>query len=216
MSNGNGFGRSVNGHEVVFEQEFLRERSQRIVYLTPPHAPSTVTTISPNGSVNIGSFEQTMVCSNWPPVIILAISPKSDTLHNLVDTGECVIGFAYPEYIQQVYDAGVRLPRGESELPYLKGFTLAPSVTVAPPRIEQCWFSGEGRVAWMQEAGDHTACGVEIKRIVFDRRFWSDNKVDRRVGLPALYYATSGHFFQSGEWQEVDESDSVKALGHAG
>src|SRR5438105_13100356 len=117
---------SIRGNELIFDQESLRERDRRFVYLTPPHAPSIVTTISPNGTVNVGAFEQTMLCSNIPPMLLLVITANSDTFQNLKDTGECVIGFAYPEYVQQIYDAGVRLPRGESELPFLDQFTTAP------------------------------------------------------------------------------------------
>lgn len=208
--------RSIVGRELTLSPDILGERPSRIVYLSPPHAPSMVTTISPNGTVNVGSFEQTMLCSNVPAVMILAISPKSDTLHNLLDTGECVINFPYPEYVQQVYDAGVRLPRGESEMPYLTGFTTAPSIHVKPPRLEQCWWAGEGLLRWTQESGDHTACGVEIVSLVVDEDVWKDDIVERRTGLPVLYYATSGHFFEPGAWTVVEESERVRNAGHSG
>ncbi len=191
------------------------DRNNRLVYLTPPHAPSLVTTLAPNGAVNVGAFEQTMLCSNNPPMMLLAIAPKSDTLHNLRETGECVIGFPYPDKLQEAYDAGVRLPRGESELDIIKGFTVAPSDVVQPPRLEQCWFSAEGKLVWDKKSGDHVTCCVEIVSVTIDEKYWNDDRVVRRKGLPATYYATSGEFFSIGDWTHVEMSDNVKNREHA-
>ena len=196
--------------------EFLTsDKAKSLVYLTPPHAPSLVTTISPNDTVNVGAFEQTMLCSNSPPMILLAISPKSDTLHNLRDTKECVIGFPYPDKLQETYDAGVRLRRGESELDVIKGLITVESETVTPPRLEQCWFSAEGRLVWDKESGDHVTCCIEITSVVIDESVWDEDSVKRRTGLPASYYATSGEFFSPGEWKHIDMSEDVKNMEHA-
>lgn len=190
-------------------------QNNRLVYLTPPHAPSLVTTVSPNNTINVGAFEQTMLCSNNPPMLLLAISPKSDTLHNLIDTGECVVGFPYPENLQETYDAGVRLPRGESELEIIKGLTTTESETVNPPRLEQCWLSAEAKLVWHQESGDHVTCCVEVHSVVIDESIWKDDRVERRTGLPASYYATAGEFFGIGEWTHIDMSNEVKDKEHA-
>jgi len=189
-------------------------RSNRIVYSMPPHAPSLVTTIAPNGTVNVGAFEQTMLCSNVPPIVLLAISPKSDTLKNLQDHGECVIGFPYPSEVQKTFDAGVRLERGRSELELIPFKTLA-SKTVEPPRLAQCWWSGEGHLAWSRVAGDHTVCAIEILHVAIDEAYWRDDYVARRRNLFPLYYATTGYFFTPGEWIKVERSPGVIDQDHA-
>jgi flavin reductase (DIM6/NTAB) family NADH-FMN oxidoreductase RutF len=190
------------------------DRHNRIVYTMPPHAPSLVTTISPNGTVNVGAFEQTMLCSNVPPVVLLAITSKSDTYKNLWDHGQCVIGFPYPEEAQKTYDAGVRLPRGESEL-NLIDFKTLPSKTVEPPRLAQCWWSGEGKLAWVQDAGDHMVCAIAISQIAVDDAYWQDDSVARRRDLNPLYYATGGYFFTPGEWKRVQRSPGLADLDPA-
>ncbi len=198
------------------DRAFLEsDKSNSLVYLTPPHAPSLVTTIAPNETVNVGVFEQTMLCSNSPPMILLAISPKSDTLHNLRDNKECVIGFPYIDFIQETYDAGVRLPRGESELDLIKGLTTEGSETVSPPRLEQCWMSAEGKLVWEKESGDHVTCCIEITSVFIDESIWDDDRVKRRTKLPAVYYATAGHFFEPGSRTQVGMSESVKSKEHA-
>jgi flavin reductase (DIM6/NTAB) family NADH-FMN oxidoreductase RutF len=184
------------------------ERSDRILYSLPGLAPSVVTTMSPNGSVNVGVFEQTMICSHFPPVILLALSHKTDTLHNLRDHGECVIGFPYPWAAQLVYDAGARLPRGESELDLID-FDVEPAVSVEPPRLAQCWLSAEGRLEWEKDTGDHGLCAIEISHVGMDAAYWRDDYKDRRRALPSLYYATAGAFFTAGESIDVAKSDSV-------
>ncbi len=191
------------------------KREDRIVYSMPGHAPSLVTTIAPNGTVNVGAFEQTMLCSNVPPVIILAVSPKSDTLHNLRDHRECVIGYPYPASVQKVYDAGVRLPRGISEVE-LVGFNTEPAVTVEPPRLRECWFVAEGQLLWEQDSGDHVACGISVNHVALDASFWDDDYKNRRVKLPALYYTVGGNFFEVGDHKKVQASSFVRNTGHAG
>jgi flavin reductase (DIM6/NTAB) family NADH-FMN oxidoreductase RutF len=198
-------------------EEFLCDgKPHRIVYLTPGHAPSLITTLSPNGTVNVATFEQTMVCSNVPPVILVAISPKSDTLHNILERHEAVIGFVWPRYVQQLFDAGVRLPRGESELLLIPELTTSPSKTVAPPRVDQCWLSAETRLKWSQDTGDHWVLGMEVHHAALATELWSEDPVARRNGLPALYYTTDGHFFERGEEHVVTTSPRVREAGHAG
>lgn len=187
----------------------------KLVYLTPSHAPSLVSTMSPNGTVNIGTFEQTMLCSNVPPRILLAIAPKSDTLKNILEFKEAVIGFPYPEYIQETYDAGVRLPRGDSELDIITGLSTFKSELIAPPSINQCWLNAETTLVWDQDAGDHHVVVMEVKSVKVDEKYWEDDRITRRKSLPSVYYATSGWFAELANWQHVSMSDDVKGYDHA-
>lgn len=197
------------GNKLLFDQKALGED---VVFMTPPHAPSVVTTLSPNGAINVAAFEQTVLCSDIPPMIILAITKENDSYKNIIATKECVIGFTYPEYMQEVYDAGVHLPREQSELPLLERFTTAPSRFVKPPRIEQCWLSLEAKFLWGKETGDHMTCCLEIVGAAFDKELWHDGSANRRSELPALYYITHGNFFTKGNMFALDHSEKVKAV----
>jgi flavin reductase (DIM6/NTAB) family NADH-FMN oxidoreductase RutF len=182
----------------------------KIVYLSPVHAPSMVTTIGPANNINIGTFEQTMIVSYEPPRVLLAISPKSDTYKNIVDGSDCVVGFPYPEYIQVAYDGGVKAPRDISELDLMKNISTYPSTVVAPPSIEQCWINMECKLKSITPAGDHDMVLLDIVTVSLDEKVWSDDKVERRNNLPAVYYTTSGHFFVPGERTHVALSQDLK------
>lgn len=182
----------------------------KIVYLSPGHAPSMVTTIGPAGNVNVGTFEQTMIVSYDPPRVLLAISPKSDTYKNITDGSDCVVAFPYPEYIQVAYDGGVKAPRDMSELDIIKNITTYPSTVVTPPSIEQCWINMECRLKSITPAGDHDMVLLDIVHVSLDEKVWRDDKVERRTHLPAVYYTTSGHFFVPGEQMHVSLSEDLQ------
>jgi len=182
----------------------------KIVYLSPGHAPSMVTTIGPAGNVNVATFEQTMIVSYHPPRILLAISPKCDTYKNIQYGSDCVVGFPRLEHIQVAYDGGVKAPRDVSELDLIKGISAYTSNEVAPPSIEQCWINMECKLKSITPAGDHDMVLLDILSISLDENVWRDNKVDRRNNLPAVYYTTSGHFFVPGERHHVSLSKDLK------
>lgn len=184
--------------------ELVRAKDAWLVYLTPPHAPSLLTTVAPNGSINVGAFEQTMLCSNVPPVISLAILPECDTALNILDSHESVVGFPWPSAAQAVHDAGMRLPRGESELSLIEGLSSVPSHRVRPPRLLECWLSLETRLVNHLSGGDHEIFLLEVIEMVVSSDVWSPGRVVPRYNLPSLYYATAGRFFLAGEQVQVD------------
>lgn len=185
-------------------------QTHKIVYLSPGHAPSMVTTTGPAGNVNVGTFEQTMIVSYDPPRVLLAISPKCDTYKNIKDGSDCVVGLPYPEFIQVAYDGGVKAPRDLSELDLIKNISIYLSVLVTSPSIEQCWINMECRLKSITPAGDHDMVLLDIVHVSLDEKVWSDNKVERRNNLPAVYYTTSGHFFVLGERMHVTLSEGLK------
>lgn len=182
----------------------------KIVYLSPGHAPGMVTTIGPADNVNVASFEQTMIVSYLPPRVMIAISPDCDTYKNIKDGSDCVVGFPRHEFIQIAYDGGVKAPRDVSELDLIKNISTYPSRIVRPPSIEQCWISMECRLRSDTPAGDHNMVLLDIVSVSLDQEVWHDNKVDRRNNLPAVYYTTSGHFFVPGERMHVGRSDNLR------
>lgn len=182
----------------------------KIVYLSPGHAPSMVTTIGPAGNVNAATFEQTMIVSYHPPRILLAISPKCDTYKNIKDGSNCVVGFPRLEYIQVAYDGGVKAPRDMSELDLVEGISTYPSREVAPPSIEQCWVNMECKLKSLTPAGDHDMLLLDIIGVSLDEEVWHDDRIERRNNLPAVYYTTSGHFFVPGERHHVSLSEELR------
>lgn len=184
-------------------------QQDKIVYLSPGHAPGIVTTIGPVGNVNVATFEQVMIVSYNPPRIMIAISPECDTYKNITDGSDCVVGFPRPEYVQVAYDAGVKTPRDVSELDVIDTISIFASKTVKPPSIEQCWINMECKLQSVTPAGDHEMVLLDIVSVALDEDIWHDDKVQRRNSLPALYYTTSGNFFVPGERAHVTLSDDL-------
>lgn len=187
----------------------------KIVHVSPGHAPSMVVTIGPAGNINVGTFEQTMVVSYQPPRILLAISPDSDTYKNIIDGSDAVVGFPRPEYVQQVYDGGVKTPRDISELDVVRGLSTYSSQQIAPPSIEQCWINMECRLKSDTDAGDHHLVILDIVTVSLDNEVLNENRIDRRNNLPAVYYTTSGNFFVPGEFQHVTLTEGLEKFKRA-
>ncbi len=182
----------------------------KIVYLSPGHAPGMVTTIGPAGNVNVATFEQVMIVSYQPPRVMIAISPKCDTYKNIQDGSDCVVGFPRLEYIQVAYDGGVKAPRDVSELDLIANISTYPSKLVAPPSLDQCWISMECKLKSITPAGDHDLVLLDVVSVSLDEDVWHDDKMERRNNLPAVYYTTSGHFFVPGERHHVSLSEELK------
>lgn len=181
-----------------------------IVYLSPGHAPGMVTTIAPTGNINVATFEQTMIVSYKPPRIMIAISLTCDTYKNIVDGSDCVVGFPYPDAVQLAYDAGVKAPREISELDLIKDITTYPSKKVASPSLKQCWVNIECRLKSITPAGDHDMVLLDVVHVSLDESLWHEDRIVRRIGLPSLYYTTSGNFFTVGKSLKVSLSESLK------
>ncbi|HSX05417.1 MAG TPA: flavin reductase family protein [Candidatus Saccharimonadales bacterium] len=187
----------------------------KIVYLSPGHAPGMVTTIGPAGNVNVATFEQVMIVSYRPPRVMIAISQKCDTYKNIQDGSDCVVGFPRAEYIQVAYDGGVKAPRDLSELDIIENISTYPSKIVTPLSIEQCWINMECKLKSVTPAGDHDMVLLDIVNVTLDEAVWRDDKVERRNNLPAVYYTTSGHFFTPGQRHHVSLSENLRPYDNA-
>lgn len=187
----------------------ISEFKEKVTYLTPPHAPALVSTLSPAGNSNLAPFEQVMVCSEFPPRFALAITPDTDTLKNLVEVcDELVIGFPTPSIANEVYACGYQLDRSESEFD-LSRLTPVPSKLIRPPRIAECQVNFECKLCWIKEAGDHELVVVTVLLADVRNDLFKPDKVARRCGLDPLYYATSGNFFTKGRQLKAQKEEII-------
>jgi flavin reductase (DIM6/NTAB) family NADH-FMN oxidoreductase RutF len=58
--------------------------------------------------------------------------------------------------------------------------------------------------------GDHYIVLLDVIGITLDRDIWKDDKVERRAGLPSVYYSTSGHFHELGSVHKVRLSPELR------
>ena len=121
-----------------------------LIHAVAPRPIAFVSTMSPEGRMNLAPFSFFMAGGANPPSVCFSpntkddLSPK-DTLRNIQATGEYVIHIVNEAMAQGMSATSRPLPYGESEWP-LSGFTPAPSLKVKPPRVAEAPFAMECRL----------------------------------------------------------------------
>lgn len=149
-----------------------------------PRPIAFVSSLSPQGIVNLAPFSYFNAVGHSPLALMFSISQKpdktdKDTLRNVRPAtegglGEYVINLAVEPYIQQVAEASEPLPFDESELDYLD-LTPAPSQVVRPPRIAESPVAFECRTLQIVPVGEFN---IVIGQVV--HLFIQDELVDDR------------------------------------
>jgi flavin reductase (DIM6/NTAB) family NADH-FMN oxidoreductase RutF len=106
-----------------------------------PRPIAWVTTLSPNGTVNLAPFSFFNAFGANPPVVVFSPTlrrdgSKKDTLLNLERHGEFVVHTAVAPLAETVNLTSKEIPHGQSEVE-LAGLTAVPSAKVKPPRIQE-------------------------------------------------------------------------------
>ncbi|TMQ34690.1 MAG: flavin reductase family protein [Planctomycetota bacterium] len=112
-----------------------------LIGIVTPRPIAWVTSIDPEGRVNLAPFSFYNAFSADPPVVVFSPTlrrdgAKKDTLRNVEATREFVLNAAVEALAEQVNLSSKELPYGQSEVEYT-GLTLRPSLKVKPPRIAE-------------------------------------------------------------------------------
>ncbi len=114
-----------------------------------PRPIAWVTTLSPDGGVNLAPFSAFTFVSNKPPMLGINIGRKAgimkDTANNIHATGEFVVNIPDDSMIEPVHMSAVEHPPEVSEAELL-GLAVAPSTTMRTPRLAQAPISMECRL----------------------------------------------------------------------
>jgi flavin reductase (DIM6/NTAB) family NADH-FMN oxidoreductase RutF len=114
---------------------------QYLVGIVTPRPIAWVTTVSPDGVVNLAPFSFFNAFGANPPVVVFSPTlrrdgSKKDTLLNLEQHGEFVVHTAVAGLAEKVNLSSKEIPYGESEVS-LTGLATVPSVKVKPPRLAE-------------------------------------------------------------------------------
>jgi flavin reductase (DIM6/NTAB) family NADH-FMN oxidoreductase RutF len=112
-----------------------------LIGIVTPRPIAWVTSIDPEGRVNLAPFSFYNAFSASPPVVVFSPTlrrdgTKKDTLRNAEATREFVLNAAVEALAEQVNLSSKELPYGQSEVDYTR-LTLRPSLKVKPPRIAE-------------------------------------------------------------------------------
>lgn len=180
------------------KHEIIEFKEKTIVYLTPPSPVVLVSTLSPNGNLNLAAFGQFTNCSDFPPMLCISITKESDTFKNIIESKEFVVGIPTPSIANQVSASGERLPREESEF-VLTHLTPTKSKFINPSRIKECQINFECRFSWEKNCGDHHIIVGEVILAEIPEDIYNLDRRSRRVSLKSLYHASGSIFFKRGQ-----------------
>jgi flavin reductase (DIM6/NTAB) family NADH-FMN oxidoreductase RutF len=112
-----------------------------LIGIVTPRPIAWVTSIDPEGRVNLAPFSFYNAFSANPPVVVFSPTlrrdgTRKDTLRNVEATREFVLNAAVEALAEQVNLSSKDLPYGQSEVEYT-GLTLRPSLKVKPPCIAE-------------------------------------------------------------------------------
>ena len=107
-----------------------------------PRPIAWVSTIHPNGAINLAPFSFFNALASDPPIVMIAFTGyhqhggEKDTLHNIKASGEFVINIVPHALMDAMNLTTAPLQHGVSELDFA-GLTAEPSALVKPPRVAQ-------------------------------------------------------------------------------
>jgi flavin reductase (DIM6/NTAB) family NADH-FMN oxidoreductase RutF len=129
-----------------------------------PRPIALVSTVSPEGAVNLSPFSFFNAFGANPPTVAFSASRRvrdntlKNTYTNLVATKECVIQAVTHAMVRQVSLASTEFDPGVDEF-VKSGLTPDPSDIVKPPRVKESPFQMECRLQQMVELGGKAGSG---------------------------------------------------------
>jgi flavin reductase (DIM6/NTAB) family NADH-FMN oxidoreductase RutF len=111
-------------------------RHSPVTALVVPRPIGWISTISPQGIVNLAPYSFFNLVSGYPPWVIFASAPRKHSQVNAEATGEFVFNLATWDLREQMNASSADYPPGVSE-PEAVGLEMVPSRAVKPPRVKR-------------------------------------------------------------------------------
>lgn len=129
--------------------------------LVVPRPIAWITTLSPDGKVNLAPFSAFTFVSHKPPMITITAGLREndhkghfkDTVANILRTGEFVVNIANQSLLAALHASSAEYPPGQSEVEAL-GLETHESATVSTPRLTAAPAALECRLHSTIELGD--------------------------------------------------------------
>jgi flavin reductase (DIM6/NTAB) family NADH-FMN oxidoreductase RutF len=201
--------------------------------LVVPRPIAMITTLDPDGALNVAPFSYYMPVSGEPPLIAVTVGAQreataepKDTWLNLERTGEFVVNITTVDIAEHIEAVAREYPRGVSEME-IAGWRSVPSQVVETPSLADSPAHLECRVREVIDRGDHSSCfsGVhivlaEVVCITADDSIMSGpNRIDPtrvravgRMGFPWFVAAGKESLFHQ---ERVSYAELDRAVGSA-
>lgn len=179
------------------------DKIEKVVYITQPSPVVLVSTTSAKGIDNVAPFAMFMNCSNKPPMVAIAISPKTDTMENIRETKEFIIGIPKEDMLDKLYKSGEKVPKEVSEFE-LAHLTPYSSPKLNCKRIKECIVNIDCIFENEIETGNHHLIVGRVVGCDIDQEKYSDDHILLRSNIPNIYHVTGNRFLVNGKFKEIN------------
>lgn len=179
------------------------DKIEKVVYITQPSPVVLVSTISNQNIENVAPFAMFMNCSSNPFMIAIAISPKSDTYQNIVDTKEFVIGIPKEDMLDKLYKTGEKLDKDINEFE-ICNLTPYNTKKLKCKRIQECVVNIDCILENEIETGNHHIIIGKVVSCDIDKEKYCDDKTMLRCNIPNIYHITGNKFIVNGKIMKVE------------
>ena len=193
---------------------------QYLVSAVAPRPIAFVSTVDAQGVPNLAPYSFFNVFSSNPPICVFSSNRREvnnttkDTLHNILETRECVINVVSHAIVRQMALCSINYPPSVDEFE-MAGLSPLPSSLVKPARVAESPVQFECKVQDVITLGDKGGAGhliiceivkLHIQESVLDERGRIDpHKIDLVGRMGAAYYTRA-----SGEAVEVIFQDMAQ------
>ncbi len=180
-----------------------RDFHQFLLGAVAPRPIAFVSTLDTSGRSNLAPYSFYNAFSSNPPILVFSSNRRvvdnttKDTLHNILQTRECVINAVTYPIVRQMTISSVQFDAGVSEFEK-SGLTPIPSDLVKPFRVKESPVQMECKVKEVQTLGTHGGAGhliiCEVVRMHISTDILDENdridphKIDLMGRLGRAYY----------------------------
>jgi len=154
---------------------------QFMIGVVVPRPIAFVSTVSPEGRLNVAPFSFFNAIASQPPLIGISINRRrgepKDTMRNIQSLGELVVNTVDEPLAERMVRTSGEWPEDVDEF-QLTGLTPVPSDLVKPPRVGESPVSMECRLHQVVEMGNTFFVVGEILRAHVKDEVLTDGRVD--------------------------------------
>ncbi len=185
-------------------QHSVADNYKLLSNLVVPRPIAWVSSLSPNGAINLAPFSFFNAVGANPLYVIISIGlndagEAKDTAKNIQASGEFVVNLVTEELFDAMNISAVDFPPGISELA-AAGLHAAPSVHIKAPRVAEAQASLECKLHSAQPLGANTLIIGEVVMFhvadhLIDAHLHIENFAPiGRLGSPSVYCRTTDRF----------------------
>ena len=191
--------------------------------LVVPRPIAWVSTLSPDGVVNLAPFSFFNAIGSEPPYLMVSVGlndrgEAKDTAKNIASSGEFVVNMVTEDLFEAMNISAADYPPDHSELQAAQ-LQTAPCVHIRTPRVAQAQVSFECKLHSAQELGKNTLFIGEVvmfhvaDALIGQRMHVRDFAPIGRLGSPSVYCRTTDRFdvarISYAQWLEKNPSEGA-------